>query len=812
MKKLIKILLLVFQDPKIIPDDPELNILYKKERQEAGIKGAKIGVLIACILIPLFLILDYLVKPHLFYTYLIIKLGVTLIGIIILVIIHKRWFFIPPFHLCAFFVIFLSASLVLQCILDEGPADPFYAGINLPLLGFGIFAPLSLLETFRVLSIGWLIYFIPNLFLVNNETLPAFISNNFFMISTMLIAFFASRLHLYYFNTHWYNRYQRTNYFINLAHEIKTPLTLILNFLKKDIKTRGSSKDLEIVDSNLNKLQRDILNFLDLEKLNQGRIFYDHSQTISFSEIVKHKAKMFNEIAKVHNITTSLHIQDSLFVNIDPLAIDRALNNLLDNAIRYNKVNGSITINLTSCTDQKVWLSIKDTGIGMAEDQLDHIFEPYYQISHKKRNIQGMGMGLSIVKNIIDDAGGILDVTSQLDKGSNFDIVLNSVQPEDELENYINHTFNSNIKLQSSPTLRSVDFDNNRSTILVVEDNVEMLSFIFDHLQNIYNVFTSVNGKDALKNLKNIPKPHVIISDIMMDEMDGHEFFETLSKLQDYQDIPFIFLTAKTKQSEKVKALSNGAIDYIYKPFSIEELMAKTEAIIRNHRIKTALYEKNKYASLGMLLGGISHEVLNPLHSVYAPLENIEKSINAFDIKQKKIVKHHINQVYDNLGRIEELVKSLKTLYYRGKFEIQDIDLEEIIRSIKNVLEPKFLDKITFRYHIEENFKLRGHYEALIQIMINLISNAVDAIENKGTIEIVAEMENSKSIIRVKDNGCGIPEEDLKNVFEPFYTRKEVGKGSGLGLFIVNELIRKLNWKINIQSEINMGTQITIIT
>jgi signal transduction histidine kinase len=360
--------------------------------------------------------------------------------------------------------------------------------------------------------------------------------------------------------------------------------------------------------------------------------------------------------------------------------------------------------------------------------------------------------------------------------------------------------------------LQEADIQTNRPTVLLVEDNLNLLYYMHANLRDTYNVFWATNGQEALEKLQNIPRPDIIVADIMMDVMDGYQFYEELSRREQYRDIPFIFLTARTSLDEKLKGLSSGAIDYIYKPFVMSELTAKIASIIRNQEVKKVLYEREKYTTLGMLFGEISHELLNPLEGIYAPLENLEKQC-------KKILSEHPNEltgyfdrIYKNLQRMQDLLTSLKILRYRKEIKRTPVQIEELLSSVIELFQETIRHRITINYHIDKEVEIQGNREALMHILINLLSNAIDAIEREGEISIAVENKGNKPVISIKDTGCGIAPQDLERIFDAFYTSKEIGQGTGLGLYIVKDLVLKLGWQIAVQSTVGKGTEILITT
>ncbi len=378
---------------------------------------------------------------------------------------------------------------------------------------------------------------------------------------------------------------QKTTFFINLAHEIKTPLTLIKNYLEKYIAKKGMDEDIRIVKQNLDKMIRDIVNYMDAEKLSKEQVFYDHDQTICLSDILRNKIVLFENLAGDKRITIESRLEADVYLKADPYAIDRVINNLIDNAIKYTNPGGKIEITL-SVSGGSVQITVSDSGIGMTEEQQKYIFKAFHQLSHAKRNIQGIGMGLYIVKKIVDSLNGKLVVESCPDRGTCFSVLLpeHIVTEKDYILKNI-HVSQPIRRGYSVQELKEENIEPGRQNVLLVDDNVELLVFLHSSLKQKYNVFFAVNGRQALEKMKGIPVPDLIISDIMMDELDGHQFLKSLSVNDAYKHIPFIFLTVKNTINDKLKGLIEGAVDYIYKPFLIDEVMVKAENILKNTKI-----------------------------------------------------------------------------------------------------------------------------------------------------------------------------------------------------------------------------------
>ncbi len=372
---------------------------------------------------------------------------------------------------------------------------------------------------------------------------------------------------------------QKTRFFINVAHETKTPLTLIRNYLDLCMARLGSDPDLAVVKRNIDILLENMLNLLDAERLEKGALAFSHDTCVDLSESVKRKSELFRAVAEKKGMTVELRVEDKVAIRIDPWALDRILNNLLDNAVRYTQSGGKVIIDVKK-EEGKAMLRVADNGPGLSDDTIAHLFEPYYQLSGKRSSKQGIGVGLSIVKKIVDDLGASVDVANGTDGGASFTVAFaDAGEPADP-------TLLREIPLSepSSGIIQEVDisdeaFSPDKASVLIVDDNVQMLYFLKASLGKKYNVFLATDVQAALAKLGEIERPELIVSDIMMDGLDGHALLATLNGRDEYCDIPFIFLSAASAKDEELRGLGEGAIDYIRKPFSIAELEKKIESI-----------------------------------------------------------------------------------------------------------------------------------------------------------------------------------------------------------------------------------------
>jgi signal transduction histidine kinase len=615
---------------------------------------------------------------------------------------------------------------------------------------------------------------------------------------------------------------EKNFYFMNLAHEIKTPMTLIRNYLDLYIKKTGSTDELNVISLNINKIEKDMINILDCRKLEEGKIIYDHKQISNLSDILHLKEKLYIEAAAKKQIILNYHVEENVYLWADPLSLDRIINNLIDNAIKYTPNGGKIDIKLEKIKGHKIELSVKDTGVGIAKKDQRKVFSPYFQIMNSEGTSNGVGLGMFITYGIIKELKGSININSDTNgNGTCFTVRLHMLDNEN-LKNY--HSPTSDSKLLNTTAGNFPIFENyelhlpnpspEHFNIMILEDNIDLSYYMATSLKDSYNLYFANNGKEGIRLLEEIKKPDLIISDMMMPELDGYEFLNYVSNHDNFKDIPFIFLSAASDSDNKIKAFLSGAVDFIAKPFSIEILKARINALLNYQKIKKELHEKDKYITMGMLLGGISHEIFNPLLGIYAPLENLELLFENIenDSYQQKGLKY-IKNIETNIVRIENVVKSLKVLYYNRDFERTKIDLNEILDSIANIFASKMpADKIKFTTIVPNNFQLEANHGVLTQILMNLIKNSIDALDNieNGEIKVEAFVSPKRSYLSVSDNGKGIDKENLDLIFNAFFTTKDVGKGTGLGLYLVKDLANKMGWQIDVSSEVGKGTEFKI--
>jgi signal transduction histidine kinase/ligand-binding sensor domain-containing protein/DNA-binding NarL/FixJ family response regulator len=381
---------------------------------------------------------------------------------------------------------------------------------------------------------------------------------------------------------------RKSTFFINLAHETKTPLTFIQNYLDRYLKRHPEQADLNVVKENVDKLVRDMVNYLDAEKIQRSSDLYDHQQITDLRSLLTPKLSMLSEVAGKHQLTLSMELENHLYISADPLAADRVVNNLIDNAIKYNRPGGAVRIEVRR-QGESVRFSVRDSGPGISKDQIQSLSDPFFQLSHKKRHIQGIGMGLFIVRKIAEGLGTRLDIESTPGEGSLFRIDFPAAERGALADGSGNEPpFSAaadNIASGPAYLFRQPQPDkpddirhgDSRKHILFVDDDRDMLQFMAESFGGQYDLSFAASAEELLAGLSAREIPDLIVSDIMMDGASGHELLNQLQE-STWRAVPFIFLSARSDKAEYLKSFYEGAVDFIPKPFALEDLAARIEA------------------------------------------------------------------------------------------------------------------------------------------------------------------------------------------------------------------------------------------
>nr|WP_321412011.1 two-component regulator propeller domain-containing protein [uncultured Carboxylicivirga sp.] len=402
---------------------------------------------------------------------------------------------------------------------------------------------------------------------------------------------------------------ERTNenkmqFFINISHEIKTPLTLILDPLDKLLKKKSNDETMRLYQTmhlNANRIHRLVSQLLDVRKIDKGQLLIKYQKT-NLYEIVKEVANSYELLAENKGIDFRIECNHKdLEVWIDPLNFEKVILNLLSNAFKYTPSGGTVEIAIDPITRKNskkeefshVEIKVSDTGIGLKKSDLEKIFNRFYQASSKENLYNtGTGIGLHLSRSLVELHKGKLYAESKTNgNGTNFIVVLplgNSHLPKRDILQSDNFIPTPADVLPVEDAVIPIQSNNNEKhltnyKILVVDDEDEIRNYLLQELSALYVVTVCENGSQAMEIIKD-DKPDLIISDIMMPVMDGITFCKKIKGNIATSHIPVILLTALSKDEDRAEGIETGADMYLLKPFNSDFLKKTIANLIENRR------------------------------------------------------------------------------------------------------------------------------------------------------------------------------------------------------------------------------------
>lgn len=412
------------------------------------------------------------------------------------------------------------------------------------------------------------------------------------IITTLSVLYFRMRTRTYKMQKEL-NR-MRERFFTNITHEFRTPLTIIMGKGQELIDSTIDPNQVKetgkmIVHHGQNMLSL-VNQLMDIAKVTStvASPEWRHGNLVPYLHMI---VEEYSHLAQQKHISLLFESKDmNIEADVVPDYIHKIVSNLVVNALKFTPENGQVKLSL-STQDNRIRLSVSDTGIGIAPETQRNVFNVFYQERRDTQHI-GTGVGLALVRELVQASGGTISLESELNKGATFHIDLPLTHGNSQYES-----------LESEPlslvTVPSVDAEHSLSDstlstskqkVLIVEDNADVARFIGETLKKRYSLYYAQNGSDGLRKAEELI-PDIILTDLLMPEMDGLEMCKAIRSSQKTSTIPIIIITALTSQDELEKGLRAGANAYIYKPFSGNELRIRVEWILTERRMLQEKYQ-----------------------------------------------------------------------------------------------------------------------------------------------------------------------------------------------------------------------------
>ncbi|HUD26142.1 MAG TPA: ATP-binding protein [Burkholderiaceae bacterium] len=595
----------------------------------------------------------------------------------------------------------------------------------------------------------------------------------------------------------------KSRFFANVSRELRTPLTLILGPVARRLAADGVSReekdDLAVVERNARLLLRQATDLLDVSKLAAGRMLMSYAR-FDLALLVRLMAGHFEALAKERRIRFGVDTPDTLPAHADFEKVRRILLNLLSNAFKSTPHGGVISIWLSVQADQAI-IRVQDNGPGAPSAMRLAIFEPFRQVDSGAGRLHG-SLGLGIVQEFAELHRGSVAVADAPGGGALFTVSLPLSAPAGAQLQPAPPAFDEASEPPPADELRVQEAARMGSSgatdqplVLVVEDNTDMNRFVAAVLGQHYRVATAFDGKEGL-DMALAFHPDLIVSDVMMPRMNGDRMVRALRQHREMADIPIFMLTAKADDALRVELFREGVQDYINKPFSAEELLARVGARISARQRQDAVLkalrgemeELAKQHVASQTAAAIAHELNQPLNAITSYAEAALRLLRAGNQAPEKL-HQALEGGAAQAQRAGQVVRELLQFFQGRDVQVEAVDLGQAIHRALAVAEVDGHAGFDWTVDLAPDLRLvKANRLQVEKVLVNLVCNGVDAMRAAGispqTIAISAcpLVDGNMAQVTVQDCGPGLTEEAVGRLFKPFYTTKPRGIGMGLSI------------------------------
>ena len=481
----------------------------------------------------------------------------------------------------------------------------------------------------------------------------------------------------------------KIRFFIDTAHDIRTPVTLIMAPLE-DLNREQDLSDkaryyLNLAHESTRKLHSLITQLLEFEKVDAHKPS-SSSVPLCLNEVLLKEVSVFRSFCEKKQLTLNLTQPDeSVFVAADKHLIEMLLDNLLSNACKYTMPQGEISLDLKT-TKRKAVLSLKDNGIGIPKKAKKHIFSDIYRAENARQSQEeGTGFGLLQVQRIVKMLHGKITFCSEEGKGTTFTVTLprtttiaEPMSHEPSLEHLADTSDNN------SPETDKIKDPDDRNTLLIVEDHETLRHYLRQTFEHLYRVIDVADGHEAIACLAN-EYPDIILSDVMMPGIRGDELCRMVKENPDTSGIPVVLLTAKANHEAIVEGLKKGADDYIPKPFSTEILKLKVQGLIDNRNRQRQFFMRQAIAQVeagGKRDDNENNESVDN-KNVTTASETMTEGDRRFIMKATRFVLEHLDEPDFNINLLCHEMAMSRTLFYSRLKSLTGKGPQEFIRIIR---------------------------------------------------------------------------------------------------------------------------------
>ena len=620
----------------------------------------------------------------------------------------------------------------------------------------------------------------------------------------------------------------KTVFFSNVSHEFRTPLTLLLGPLEDALGDTGSplpERQRERVGTahrNALRLLRLVNTLLDFSRIEAGRMeaVYEPTDLATLTADLASAFRSSVERAGLRFEVDCPPLDDGVWV--DREMWEKIVFNLLSNALKFT-LEGEIAVRLR-LVEGRAELSVSDTGTGIPSEELPRLFERFRRIkTARARSHEGTGIGLALVLELVRLHGGTVRAESELGRGSTFTVSIPTGSAHLPADRLGASRALASTALGATPFIEealrwmplpiahpAAGTARGRARILLADDNADMREYVRRLLAERWDVETVGDGDAALDAALAHP-PDLILADVMMPGLDGFELLRALKADPRTHTVPVVLLSARAGEESRIEGLDAGADDYLVKPFSARELVARVgghlaaarergEALAHEQDARREAESESR--AKDQFLAMLSHELRNPLGAISTASHALEKTAEGpHEQRLSRIIarqSRHLARLLEDLLDVARVTA--------GKIEIQrqPLDLAEIVERCRRTLEA---GGRADQHRIEVETVpawVTGDATRLEQVITNVLENAVKYTPEGGAIHVRLAAEGGEAVLSVRDEGVGIPPEVLPHVFDLFVQgERSLDRsegGMGLGLTLVRQLVGMHGGRVEAES------------
>ena len=595
----------------------------------------------------------------------------------------------------------------------------------------------------------------------------------------------------------------RDRIFANVNHEIRTPLSLIMLAVdaaraEQTGANEQTTRALGAIEQGARRLLRMVD---DLLLLAQGReseialelVFCD------LGELVQRTVNVWTPAARASGCQLTATISSECCVNGDAAAIDRVVSNLLSNAVKYTPHGGQITVTVVA-EGNLATLEVEDTGLGIDKELRSRLFGRFERGQPSLNGgAAGSGLGLSLVKELVDAQGGSIEVASDRAVGSSFRVTWPLVTRGSRVSRASRVAATGTedgAQLTPADFGMATDADERelytptgtpKATLLLAEDDPMLRERIARLLSDEYRVFVAPDGLAALE-LAALHRPDLLVTDLAMPGIDGIELTRRFRALEGNRVAPVLLVTAFGEIGNRLAGFDAGAVDYIVKPFEPSELRARIRSQLALRGLALQLLQTEKLAALGTLSAGLAHEMRNPANGIVNAIQPLRDNLPPELLAPGTPATQLLDVIEQCGAQLALLSRHLLGFRRNATLERRPVALDLLIGRVCRTVQPSSRG-VELRENLEYTGPLPCAEPLMMQVLANLLDNAAYAAGRGGWVEVRTAVERARVIIEFRDSGLGIPPELRERIFEPFFTTKPPGSGTGLGLATAREIV-----------------------